>query len=66
MSDDHDAYVWGPAEEGTPLRNGGSLYVPGWVWTCVCGQSQYGFLTQREAIDACANHLPSGWEMGEV
>lgn len=53
---DHDILVWGPAAEGEVLLSGKTLDIPGWVWTCSCGQSGVGYPTEAEAEDWAEVH----------
>jgi hypothetical protein len=50
-----DVLVWGPAAEGEKTSQGRALPA-GWVWTCPCGQSGVGYVSEAAADDAALAH----------
>jgi hypothetical protein len=53
----HDILVWGPAAEGEKTASGRTIEVPGWVWSCSCGQSGIGYPTEDDADHWAGIHL---------
>lgn len=51
----HEILVWGPAAEGERSSSGRVLRA-GWVWTCSCGASNDGYLSEDDAEVAAGGH----------
>jgi hypothetical protein len=53
----HDVLVWGPAAEGERTSRGTVIAIPGWVWTCSCGQAGFGNESEVEAEYWADHHI---------
>lgn len=49
--------VFGPVSEGDRTISGGTYPMPGYGWTCTCGQSGFDYRTEAEADDWCGRHV---------
>src|SRR4029453_15735698 len=45
-----------PVAEGDRTISGGTYPMPGYGWSCTCGQSGYGYATEADAEEWCERH----------
>lgn len=54
---EHQPIVYGPVSEGEATISGGQYPMPGYGWSCTCGQSGFGYETEDEADDWAERHV---------
>lgn len=54
---EHQPIVYGPVKEGELSSSGKPYPMPGYGWSCTCGQSGFGYPTEDEADDWAERHV---------
>lgn len=54
---EHEVLIWGPASEGEKMSSGKLVPMQGWVWTCTCRQSGFGYLSEDDAANWADVHI---------